>query len=130
MGLFSIDIGGGQWAALGQKLLSMFPDAEQRQKAESAIRDFEQAIATGQTQINVAETQTGNLFLAGWRPALGWVCVTGFTYSLVQPMTSFLPALDYARVENTLWLLLGFGAMRTAEKLGGVATKAIQGLFK
>lgn len=130
MGLFSIDIGGGQWAALGQKLLSMFPDAEQRQKAESAIRDFEQSIAAGQVQVNAIEAAHGNWFISGWRPALGWVCVTFFTYSLLQPMTSFLPAVDYSRVENTLWLLLGFGAMRTAEKLGGVATKAIKGLFK
>jgi len=130
MGLFSVDIGGGKWAELGQKLLEMFPDAEQRAKAQSAIRDFEQAIATNQTQTNIAEAQTGNLFIAGWRPMLGWVCVTGFTYSLLQPMTSFLPKMDYDRVDQALWLLLGFGAMRTAEKLSGVATKAIKGLFK
>jgi hypothetical protein len=129
MGLFNIDIGGGQWAELGQKLLGMFPDAEQRAKAQNAIRDFEQTIAQGQVQINAIEAASGNWFISGWRPALGWVCVISFTYSLVQPMT-FLPAIDGVKVENTLWLLLGFGAMRTAEKLSGVATRAIKGLFK
>jgi hypothetical protein len=34
----------------------------------------------GQLQVDAAEAANPNLFVSGWRPALGWICVMSFAY--------------------------------------------------
>jgi len=110
-------------------ILKMFPNAEQRAAAENKLTDLVGQVAAAQSATNTAEATTGNLFLAGWRPFIGWICGFGFLYSVIQPV-AHLPAMDTSVLQNILFGLLGLGTMRSVEKVGGVVTTAIKKIIK
>lgn len=85
-----------------------------------------------QADINTTEAQNGNLFVSGWRPAVGWVCVCGLFYQLMfRPIASWImesiylwkpaPTLELDTLLTLLFGMLGLGAYRTIEKTKGVA---------
>lgn len=77
-----------------------------------------------QTKINEVEAQHRSLFVAGWRPAIGWVCGLAFAYHYVAfpiirtiyPDIEF-PVLDTEPLFTVLLGMLGLGGLRTFEKL-------------
>lgn len=90
-----------------------------------------QELAKGQLEVNKTEAAHKSLFVAGWRPAVGWVCVAGMAGNfIVIPMANFALALSHSDIVIPLVALsemmpvlmgmLGLGAMRTAEKVKGV----------
>jgi len=110
-----------------------FPDANERLAAESAVIA---AIATqvmAQIEVNKVEAASSSLFVAGWRPAVGWVCASALGYSfIIQPLLTFillacgvvlppLPVLDWSALSIILTGMLGIGAMRSFDKLKGTA---------
>lgn len=121
MSLFGI----GEVADLVKEILAFFPNAEQRAQVASKLQDLELAIANNQAATNTAEATTGSIFLAGWRPFVGWVAALGFTYSIGLPIFHGQP-LDTQTLNNLLWGMLGLGAYRSGEKIAGVATKALK----
>jgi len=91
----------------------------------------EVAIAIAQIEVNKEEAKTGNMFIAGWRPAIGWTCALSYGYVfLVGPIvTQFsgawgysfpLPPVDMDNMLYVLGGLLGIGGLRTFEKVRGV----------
>ena len=91
-------------------------------------------IAKSQIEVNRAESQSGSVFIGGWRPATGWVCVLGFGVNfLVIPLTNLflsitenpllVPSLDVSEMMPVLLGMLGLGGMRTVEKTKQVARK-------
>lgn len=100
------------------------------EKAELAA---EVASVQGQLEINKQEAASTNWFVAGWRPAVGWVCVAALLYDyVVQPFIIFgfacfhhplpanLPALDTGTLISGLLIpLLGIAGLRTYEKVTG-----------
>lgn len=104
------------------------------QAGEFKQLDAELAMATAQTDVNKIEAASPKLFVSGWRPFIGWVCGLGlaaqfiiaplFTWisSLIGHPTPF-PALDLSTLGTLLFGMLGLGAMRTTEKINGVAAK-------
>jgi phenylpyruvate tautomerase PptA (4-oxalocrotonate tautomerase family) len=89
-------------------------------------------IAKSQIEVNRAESQSGSVFIGGWRPATGWVCVLGFGVNfLVIPLTNLflsitenpllVPSLDVSEMMPVLLGMLGLGSMRTVEKTKNVA---------
>ncbi len=89
-------------------------------------------IAKSQIEVNKAESQSGSVFIGGWRPATGWVCVLGFGVNfLVIPLTNLflsvtenpllVPSLDVSEMMPVLLGMLGLGSMRTVEKTKNVA---------
>lgn len=84
-----------------------------------------------QVGVDRAEAGSGNLFVMGWRPGVGWVCAAAFAWQFVlAPITQFvatamhhpvtLPVLDFGELQTVLLGLLGLGAARTVEKIKGV----------
>jgi hypothetical protein len=92
------------------------------------------AQVTGQIEVNKIEAGSGNLFVSGWRPAVGWVGAAGFGYAgILQPLLSWtatvvfhykggIPQVDSNLLLTVLMGMLGIGGMRTLEKIKGVAT--------
>lgn len=89
-------------------------------------------IAKSQIEVNKSESQSGSVFIGGWRPATGWVCVLGFGVNfLVIPLTNLflsitenpllVPTLDVSQMMPVLLGMLGLGSMRTVEKTKKVA---------
>ena len=80
-----------------------------------------QELAKAQLKINEKEAELKSLFVAGWRPAVAWVCVGGLTIifmisPLVAPFGIIIPQADTATMMPVLLGLLGLGTMRTYEK--------------
>lgn len=87
--------------------------------------------ARAQLAVNQQEAASSSIFVAGWRPFIGWVCGSAFAWMfLVQPFLVFgitafhgtldlkqLPVLDTASIMQILMGILGLGALRTYEKV-------------
>ena len=123
MGLFDITGLGGITDVL-KELIQLFPNAEQRAAAANKIQDAESAIAVAQSATNTVEAANPSIFVAGWRPAIGWVCVGGFTYTILQPGLG-LPPIDNNVMITILSGMLGLGTMRTAEKIKNIPDSTI-----
>lgn len=91
-----------------------------------------QDLAKGQLEVNKAEAVSASLFVAGWRPAVGWVCVLGMASNFVLiPMGNFvlalvdstitIPLIDTSTMMPVLLGMLGLGAMRSVEKIKQVS---------
>ena len=110
-------------------------DAQVKLQAELQMKllEIEADAARAQTEINQTEAQSSNLFVAGWRPCVGWVCAAAFAWQFVgQPAFSFfyaliykqpapVVALDHDALNTVLFGLLGLGGFRTWEKIKGAA---------
>lgn len=118
-------LGIGPIADLAKEILAMFPNAEQRAAAANKLQDMAAQIAAQQSATNTAEASSSSLFVAGWRPFIGWVCGLGFVYSIVQPVLH-LPPADMGNIIAILGGMLGLGTMRTAEKISGVPSSRIK----
>ena len=78
-----------------------------------------------QAEINKVEAQHRTIFVAGWRPFIGWVCGFALAYNFVlrDLLIWFVgpeqvpPALQMEHLMTVLVGMLGLGGMRTFEKL-------------
>ena len=86
-----------------------------------------QEISKAQLEVNKVEAGHASLFVSGWRPAVGWVCVLGMAGNfMVIPFTNFvlalleidvtIPLIDTATMMPVLMGMLGLGGLRTYEK--------------
>jgi hypothetical protein len=82
-------------------------------------------LAKGQMEINKVEAAHKSLFVAGWRPCIGWVCALGLLYNTI--LSNILgiwvevPEIDTTLLVPVMMGMLGIGAMRTVEKVKGVS---------
>jgi hypothetical protein len=78
-----------------------------------------------QSEINKPEAQHRSLFVAGWRPFIGWICGFALLYNFIirdLAIWAFgiesVPApLQMEHLMTVLLGMLGLGGMRTFEKL-------------
>ena len=82
-----------------------------------------------QTDINLLDSKNVSLFVSGWRPMCGWICSfgVGFNYILrplinyvlavFYPLVQQMESLDMSQLMPLLMGMLGFGALRTYEKV-------------
>ena len=79
----------------------------------------------GQLEINKVEAAHKSLFVAGWRPFIGWICGVGLLYNvLIAQVLSIwfkVPEVDPSLLMPVMTGLLGLGAMRSYEKTKGVS---------
>jgi hypothetical protein len=78
-----------------------------------------------QTKINEIEAGHRTVFVAGWRPFIGWVCGVALAYNFVirdlfiwalKP-ENIPPALQMEHLMTVLLGMLGLGGLRTYEKI-------------
>lgn len=105
---------------------------DKRREAEQAMEllKMAQSQADGQMRINQEEARHPSLFVSGWRPAVGWVCVLGLGYEfLLRPIGIWAlavwnpggpipPSLGDVLVE-LVCAMLGVGALRSFDKSRG-----------
>lgn len=120
----------------------VIPDPQAKAQAQLQLLQMQQAgefkeldaqleMARNQTDINKIEAASPNLFVSGWRPAMGWACVAIFVANYIgAPLLAWLspvfhipppPRLDIGEVLPVLLGMLGLGTLRTQEKLKGAA---------
>lgn len=121
---------------LGKTFLDRwFPDPAEKAKAEAEMlqmlqeQDLKKVIA--QLEVNAAEAASPHLFVAGWRPFVGWCCGAGFLWATIgQPCIAWIavakgwpapPAIDTEVLMYVLGGMLGLGTLRSVEKIKGSA---------
>jgi hypothetical protein len=119
-------------------LLDKFiPDADEKAKLAHEIATMSerhaQELAKGQIEINKAEAAHKSMFVAGWRPFVGWTCGVALAWHFVgQPLVVFgiavvgvetpeLPAFEMESLLTVLLGMLGLGGLRTFEKTKNIA---------
>lgn len=110
------------------------PSADEKAKnalaLELASMQADQAMAQMQADVNKQEAGNASLFVAGWRPFVGWVCGTGFLVTVLGPLLTWavalfgkqvvFPPLDTEALMTLLFGMLGLGGYRTYEKTRGI----------
>jgi roadblock/LC7 domain-containing protein len=122
--------------ALGTLIDRLIPDKAEAEKArnqlEAQLVTAANAAAMAQVEVNKIEAAHSSVFVAGWRPSIGWVCAAGLAWAFVlAPITSWalmvlsikaeLPAIQFDHLFELVLAMLGIGGLRTFEKLRGVA---------
>jgi len=134
---------------IGSKLIDKFiPDPAQAEQAKLKLLEMQMTgdlaqlaaetdLAKLQIQTNVEEAKNSNIFVSGWRPAVGWCCAAAFAYSYVLlPFLQFVvftfgttamaeqlalaPRLELSEMMPVLLGMLGLGGLRTVEKVKNV----------
>jgi len=112
-----------------KKIEFSFKMAELEDKANARV----DALLQGQIEVNKVEAGSGSVFVAGWRPAVGWVGAAALAYStILYPLMNWgalilgykgtFPVLDDNLILYIVGGMLGIGGMRSFEKVKGVST--------
>lgn len=122
------------------KILNMIPDPAARAKAKQELTlelvRIEAEERMSQVELNKVEAAHSSIFVAGWRPFIGWVGGVSLAWTfLVHPLITWVatvagyagafPALDTDPLMTLVMAMLGVGAMRSFDKFNGVDTKRI-----
>ena len=109
--------------------------AELAFKIETLASQQAQAIDLAQIEVNKIEAASSSMWVAGWRPFIGWVCGSAMAFNyLVIPVAGAagynMEAMDTTVMFPVLLGLLGLGSLRTYEKTKGVARNSMQTIPK
>jgi hypothetical protein len=105
--------------------------AKAKTEMQKALVDAETAGILGNLEINKIEAASRSVWVAGWRPFIGWSCGFAMLYAyVVQPILTFgmaqagylieLPRVELGEMMPVLLGMLGLGGMRSFEKLKGL----------
>ena len=120
---------------VGDVLDRFFPNKEEKERAEREIAakltEHLAKIDVAQLEVNKAEAASRNIFVAGWRPCLGWVGALSVAYVyLLQPILNMIlqlfdvhidwVVLDLGQLMPLILGMLGMGGLRSFEKAKGL----------
>ena len=111
--------------AIGQIIDQLYTSDDEKLDKELLKLRLAQEPQLAQSEINKIEAQHRSIFVAGWRPFIGWVCGVGLAYTfLLNPLLQWLtgdagPDLQTDVLGTLTISLLGLGGLRTVEKIAG-----------
>lgn len=125
--------------AVGGVASNLITTDKERLAAQLEFDKVDASLLTGQMEVNKVEAGNTNLFVAGWRPAIGWCGALAMAYQfLLYPMLTWVwatlqangwvptamqppPMLDTSALWTIVTGMLGIAGARTVEKIKGVA---------
>ncbi|HTH15552.1 MAG TPA: 3TM-type holin [Magnetospirillum sp.] len=125
--------------ALGNVFDKLFTSDEERLQAQAVLEKLKQHEDELQMELNKVEAASSSVFVAGWRPAIGWVCAASlavyyiprFTVgtglwvwaclAAIPPHLVPLPEMGIGDILGLVGSMLGMSWLRTEEKKAGVA---------
>jgi len=114
--------------AVGNILDDVFTSEEELLTAAQVMARIKQQPDKAQTEINKMEAQHRSLFVAGWRPFIGWVCGWSLFYhyivrdwlcwiiALMEKEIAPPPDLAMEHLMTILFGMLGLGVQRSYDK--------------
>lgn len=135
LGLSEKTVEAVQGAVSGMKAEDLVKMKQLDQEFQIEMAKLGISIDLAQIEVNKEEAKSGSLFVAGWRPFVGWICGVAFAYAaIIEPLMRFIaavafgymgvfPVIDTWLTLQVLFGILGLGAMRMQEKRAGVASK-------
>ena len=125
-------LGGDLVKSVGGIIDSLHTSQEEKDNAKIKLQALENELKTKQIDVNKVEAVHRSIFVAGWRPFLGWVSgiSVAFVY-LFQPFIVMvlkifgsdieLPTLDLSQLMPLILGMLGLGGLRSFEKARGIS---------
>ena len=126
-------LGGGIVGEVMKGLDGLFTSDKERLEAEARLTEILQRPNLAQIDVNKTEAAHASVFVAGWRPAIGWVCATALGWNFIghdlalwgvalAGKTVAVPApVAMGQLFELVLAMLGLGAFRTVEKVKGKA---------
>tara|TARA_B100001063_G_scaffold73548_3_gene67735 strand:- start:1113 stop:1499 length:387 start_codon:yes stop_codon:yes gene_type:complete len=123
----------GQVIEVADKVLGKFiPDKNLKMKLQKEMTMAFHDANLAQIQLNKQEAAHKNIFVAGWRPFVGWICGVALAYHFVlspiietvliaSGVVMDLPSFEFSQLSSILMGMLGLGGLRTYEKMKGVS---------
>lgn len=116
--------------AVGNVVDKIFTSDAEKAQAAIVMERIRQKPQLLQAEINRIEAAHRSLFVAGWRPFIGWVCGVGFLWAfLLHPLFQWAvvlwgidvtpPAIITDNMMELVLALLGLGTLRSVEKISG-----------
>ena len=114
-------------------LEKLLPDKDLKIRLKHELESELHKANLAQLKVNQQEAAHNSLFVAGWRPFIGWVCGVALCWHFIlQPITVMiirlagyeqviLPDFDFSQLSTILMGMLGLGGLRTFEKMKGVS---------
>ncbi len=130
---------------VGKVADDLFTSDEERLKIAQQEKQIEADLVKGQLEVNKAEASHPSLFVAGWRPAIGWIGAAAMAYQfLLYPLLVWgwalfqakgwvpsdlqpPPVLDAQELWVILTGMLGIAGLRSFDKLQGTQTQRMAG---
>ena len=122
----------GELIKSGKELLSEFiEDKDKLLEAETRLAELQFKLVLAQHETNKTEAGHRSVFVAGWRPFIGWICGSALLYNFVlRDLLSWgfalagygaevPPAVELGPLMTILLGMLGLGGLRTYEKVKG-----------
>ena len=123
----------GQVIEVADKVLGKFiPDKNLKMKLQKEMTMAFHDANLAQIELNKQEAAHKNIFVAGWRPFVGWICGIALAYHFIlspiietiliaSGITIDLPSFEFSQLSSILMGMLGLGGLRTYEKMKGVS---------
>jgi len=117
--------------AVANGLDGLFTSDDERLTHAEITARIKQEPNKAQNAVNAIEARHKSIFVAGWRPFIGWVCGFALLYEFIlNPIAAWIitlsmdvpvypPVLDTTQLYTVLLGMLGLGGLRTYEKLKG-----------
>jgi len=121
---------------------SLFTSDEEKKAAKLKMRELMQQPHILQAMANIEEAKHASVFVAGWRPGLGWLCVACLAWAWIirdffimgltiagsyisdldqtKEIINMLPTINAQDLLTLTMALLGLGGLRTYEATKGV----------
>lgn len=137
--------GGDAIKSVGESLDKLFTSDDERLERKNELIKAQQAYdleiakldaqsMSNQVDVNKIEAANTNIFISGWRPAIGWVACASLFYKFIAypamcwilvyyPDIHLPPVPDAGELYPLITGMLGLGAMRSFDKSRGVETK-------
>jgi len=112
---------------IGNVVNQFMETADEKRAAEIVMTKLNQNSDKWQTEVNKIEAGHRSLFIAGWRPAIGWICAAGLGWGwILAPLIQFIfpdndmPAIETGQAISLVIAMLGVGGLRSYEKKMGL----------
>jgi Holin of 3TMs, for gene-transfer release len=130
---------------VGKVADDLFTSDEERLKIALLEKQIEADLVNSQLEVNKAEAAHPSIFVAGWRPAIGWIGAAAMAYQfLLYPLMTWgwtffqakgwvppdllpPPVLDAQELWVILTGMLGIAGLRSFDKLQGTQTQRMAG---
>ncbi len=115
-----LGLNGGGKSSLGE----FAKDLREAIKGKEIDPDKMMELVKVQSEINKMEAQHRSIFVAGWRPFIGWICGLALAYNfIIRDLIAWVspdimpPAIQMDQLITILLGMLGLGGLRTFEKI-------------
>ena len=120
-------LSGGTIKAVGNVIDDMHFSGEEKEKLKLQFAEIESKLKEKQLDINKAEASHRSVFVAGWRPFIGWISASALAFNFIlapclewyiafAKLDIVLPTISLNELYPIILGMLGLGFARSYEK--------------